>query len=334
MALFVIGYNLPPNGVYLCVFSKVLEKSSDYALACLQLALSTIDTRGADRLLLWGDTGPHYRSYLWLGSAGCQLVETHHTSVDISFGCEHHFKGRVDSCFAVVNFLKRQASLVQVLSTIDDLIFAIQARAAVAEAQDPLRPRLVAMKFDPTLSLKKNLKPWVLKPSCAPAGVQASYSWRFTLCDTRRPKVLGVGMNRYTCTAIQASCTLLTDCRGPHSFNFHPEILPNDEVVPGDGEDPTLPVVPIPASLVGGWRCSYRDHEPELESEDKVLARQEKKYEKYMLVRHQLGESSRHQPLAGRRARAAATAKSQQEADKRAAANLRESDALAAASAG
>lgn len=309
MSIFAAGKGIPKHGVYVTILSKVLEKTSAFAYACLWEAIVKLGIPSMvakPDIKMWCDAGLHYRSWEFVGSAGILSAERLKTTIELSTGCEHHFKSRCDSCFAHLNRYKADEACIRVVSTLDDLTDLYNRRGQEACGVDPERPQIWASHFTP--GPKKDFKTWIMKPAASPIGVSFAYHWRFKVNDSRRASLMGKGPMRFVATGISASSRILTDCIGPHSCNFFPEIMNPKEPVPVAkkvDDDEEVPIVPI--NMVDGWRVGYRLQSPELEGPSRIENRQKIKTIKLQAIAHLVGESARVD-IARRRASAKASA--------------------------
>lgn len=128
--------------------SDVLEKGSTLAIAMMSELIAGLPAT-VRKITLWGDCGPHFRSYQFAYWAMVELrqaavralrVEDKSISVELSFFAEHHGKGIVDGHFGLLARWLREYCMTRVASSKEDLVAAFNEGAAKAKADNPSGP--------------------------------------------------------------------------------------------------------------------------------------------------------------------------------------------------
>ena len=173
------GEGLPEHGLEVLLLTRVLEKTQEYAVACLQRILEVLPgcpTR--DVLEWWSDTGSHFRGYRTFSTIAKIFVEETGCDQYINYGMEEHFKNPADRLFAWQRFAISEASKVRELKEVEDVVQIIKDHYEECKQIDPApRPALHVEEFWPRHKddVKKDI--FELQAASLSCKIGGSYAW-------------------------------------------------------------------------------------------------------------------------------------------------------------
>lgn len=103
-----------------------MEKPAELSIAIMNFVLAKLDLSGTDTVRLWSDSGPHYRAYKYLGTAGMDVCEEYGVDSDVCLGPAAHWKGLCDGKFAHMNAALAQAVTAKDVLGIDDYLVVLE----------------------------------------------------------------------------------------------------------------------------------------------------------------------------------------------------------------
>ncbi len=313
-----------PTWVTLC--SRILEKTSLYTMLTLEVVLDRCVDLGLlgsniKTVVLWSDSGPHYRSSRALGCISKHWPVKYGTNFQLTFGLEKHSKSEVDGYFARLQHRLARFEKTAWLRTTGDVVNCLAAASASRALQTDIE---IFVDYLPTISKAKysEIVPWVNLASL-PEAMRRVHCWHMQCNDKRRRNM--VGADHCTLTAIDMKCCAIPNMPWDTTGQLHPSIthrppeqvaVPNDVVDDEEVEDAnaaeqdddrapatiaTSSSVAMDCSQVLGWRCSWRRTEPEEPNLAKSLSRLRWKHQGFMHLR--LPPSTRHPPMQSAAAR-------------------------------
>ena len=90
------GKNIQPQGRYVTVMSRVLEKGARYTAQVMDAIISRLDLTGVRTLKIWSDCGPHFRCSEFMATVVFRNAEEKKLNTKIRFGVEKEFKNGID----------------------------------------------------------------------------------------------------------------------------------------------------------------------------------------------------------------------------------------------
>ena len=183
-----------PLNKHVLLMGRVMEKSSAYALVCVEEAskLCEIDWTQYETVVFWADGPRQFKSLTWLGTLGFHSFD-HPTikKVFINFGAPHHFKKGLDRLFGETKNATTNATYQRMLEDIDDVVEVAQVYFNDQRLVHPSISEVLVRNFEPIekeqLKLEKFTGPSVF-------GLNHSYSFSIQRIDARRKTVRGAGV--------------------------------------------------------------------------------------------------------------------------------------------
>jgi hypothetical protein len=201
------------------IFSRVVEKTQEYTVACTIKLLSLYDLTNVETITIYMDTGPHYRAYRFISSMTLYITETLHRSAQFVFLTEHHGKGRVDALFARVTQAIDNACQRTMLKDIADVVLACQAWRAESTT-GASTDRFIDFVPCPKIELPIQL----LLKSCFPVTIKSAYTFKFNINDARRKTLRGRFPKEHVLTGLTATCHVLKELASASYLTFYPEL--------------------------------------------------------------------------------------------------------------
>ena len=264
----------PEGGKWVVHSSRVIDKTIVYSFALAKDLLSRFDLSNIDRVVLWADTGPHFRAYSFISTLSHHVNTVLKKHMAFEFGVEHHFKGDCDGFFATLNRWKEEVALKEMICDVADLVSCYTRKHAEMLSIEPSRPDAEFIEFMP--AQRSDYKLVNFKVSALPARIQSSYSWHFDVLDFRRKDFRGRGDNRNVLTGVGCHANLLSDRRVMYDRAVHPIIVDVPEEV-GEDEAPEELLLAATKEYLG-WKTSYRLAQPEAQKTEDMRPRLRRKF--------------------------------------------------------
>ena len=181
------GHNLPPQGVWICSLSRVVEKSCLFTLNVIERGLNILVERydlfkDCEEVILWSDTGPHYRAFRFIGALCKNIIPTFRHKDEllharVRYGLEHHAKSDCDRFFAELNGRIARTEVHSWIRSIKDLVNTFVAEAAHKNMD--LCPVEIFDDYMPTVTKEEYAKKCPdLNPASFPVPLTSCYEWQ------------------------------------------------------------------------------------------------------------------------------------------------------------
>lgn len=267
--------NLPPQGKWITLLTRVMEKKAVFVAAMLwDLLKHHIDLTGVVNVVIWSDSGTNFRCNRLIASCSMMIEAFKFFRMNLEFGPEHHFKSIVDGLFGHLTHAKNNAALTRMISDIDGLCDAYREDYTRRRLLDPSIAEEVYVNYMPPA--KDTVKSCIFHKASIKSPIRQCYSYSLTRTDARRTSMFGRGENEFTLTGLLLRCHMLTGQHAALLRQSHPtlaaEDVSDDEREAADPRDDP-PVPPEPMTHLTrdhqGWRTSYRQSEPERSTPDR-----------------------------------------------------------------
>jgi hypothetical protein len=265
------------KGKYICQLSRVVEKSSAYALACMMDTMEKLEKMGwldgQVAIQIFVDCGPSFRSREWISTILYKLPDRWRRNTFLNFFLESHGKTQLDGFFGVLSRRRTEAALSKKITTVEELVDVYQYDDAFV-----LRARESFCGFLPDYK-KEEAPSCLFTRSSMPCGVRGSYSWASIVLDARRVslcasdglKVTGPSLRAFRIPGMHA---------GPLNTTT-PVLVLDKKTEPPDADEQPEPMhhadLSLQAKVHDGWRLAYRTSRPEdyetSKSEEKLRRR-------------------------------------------------------------
>ncbi len=275
MAIIVWMAGKPRSHFTYC--TRVLEKPALLTCAILNDLFEKLRCKeylvDKDRVVLWSDVGPHYRSRRLLASAAYIWPQRYKLSYTVCWGLEQHFKNPVDGYFSRLSRRKSLVARHRWIYSIADLLEVYES--AAKDKADLNSPEFFYDWMPPPRGAVPTA---LLTRASLSVGVKASHCYSFTLVDARRNSLRGKGAAFSTITGVQCRAHVLPGLRSEESRTSHP-VLEDEEVgeelnCNDEGEceqQNSASAIGCGEQIVNGWRTYYRTKAPEVDQEPVTL---------------------------------------------------------------
>jgi hypothetical protein len=88
--------DLPSKGVFFTVATRILEKSAKLAVVLLEVAIKRFRQPHQTHIVLWSDTGPHFRAKVAISTFTFPILWNQRCSGEWNFWVEMHGKSCID----------------------------------------------------------------------------------------------------------------------------------------------------------------------------------------------------------------------------------------------
>ena len=165
-----------------------MEKTTRYALYCLDVVLQGLDWTNIENLICWSDGPSQFKSAAYLGTI-CKEYMWRHTikRCDVNFGAQKHWKGPWDRMLGTLGHVFKNAWMQKPLETLEDVAVVYREWGEEEMRQHPgTRFRIVHLD-DP---VEKTSLPYCRLNARSLFGIASSYAMSFRVNDKR---CLGAG---------------------------------------------------------------------------------------------------------------------------------------------
>mmetsp|Transcript_112092 Transcript_112092/g.215903 ORF Transcript_112092/g.215903 Transcript_112092/m.215903 type:complete len:801 (+) Transcript_112092:125-2527(+) len=312
----VWGHEICPQGLWVSLVSRVLQHDSCYSVCCLEEIFSmpeikkSLDSSALTKIVVWADTGVHFRSSLMLGAAATHLLtlvagnncRTSGRSLEFKYGLEGHMKSVVDGLFGTLCHYLDQSAQTSMVSDAQELVACYRLQHAMSKRSHPSLPDLICKEFWPmarTMAVKLTRR---LSIASLPGKLKACHAWEFKIKDRRLRNTVGANG---VLTGCKVSCRHLPSSEQMVSWTC--KVLDTPEAEEGEDDmehDEDEAVVSCNQKDWNGWKISYRKTEAEKKGVACVMKRLEWK-KKSMSSLDDQAWAGRHKRLAEVQANAA-----------------------------
>lgn len=247
--------------------SHITEKSSIWTIHALdyimQHAKADLDWSGIDNLVMWFDSGPHFRSARVLASAASRWTRAWANTVQVIFGCECHHKSLCDGIFGQMKQAIRRAACSEWVVTAADAMRVLQAAYTPGSRHGTLQH--IILNFSPTKSRDEVDKEVLcLLARSLPVAIKSCHAYSFKVNDIRRVNLLsrcgrflsGVTVRcHYYPTRRASEDTTTTQLRMCQVADKDAEMIAEELEEHLESDEPNLFL---------GWKCTYRTQTPEV----------------------------------------------------------------------
>ena len=301
-----------PHTIILC--TRILEKTSAFALVCLNHAIKTAMKRYDDgymkKYVQWSDGPKQFKNGQMLAAPTAWMTEYELDDICINFGGPSHWKGPWDRLFGTVSRALNLRALAGRLETVQQVVAALQLHFEEVMRKHPRGMQYTVEEFLPTNKSDYHM-PWLTAGSMF--GTENSYAWRFTRNDQRsHGKKKLTGVNPFIHTGITLRNLGMTMVEGSLAqTGFPAEDVTKKE--PEPEEDPPIDASAADCSMtvINGWKSSYIDVQKQ--SAEKKRKKLFSIHEAMPPAVHKLAEAPRHHSVVGQKE----SAKRRRENDKK-----------------
>ena len=260
---FVWGRGMPPTWVFL--YSRVLEKSSAYLVACLERVKELTGAKRYKYQQHWADGPKQMKSTVVMGSSFDMMRdEPDLDKVAYDHGCPGHWKGEWDTKFGMQSRRALEWCKGEDIETVEEFTDMMQRWGRQEQAKFPEGNTFIFEHFRPKPKSSYALTKFTTRSVC---GVENMYSWTFTRADnvrkpdgTLRRKNL-LGRNPLEVTGIRMKCHVLTNCPADDAHTGFPDIDPDGPSASPDPEAEQLmggaAELALDVQFDNGWKVSY-----------------------------------------------------------------------------
>lgn len=122
--------------------SRVMEKTSSYALACLQDTYDRVPWEDVDELVQWSDGPRQFKSTTVIGSTANNFMRRYKLKRStMAYGCPKHFKGAWDRAIGWLTTSFNQAIKNETLNEVADVVRVWRLAAERTMRAHPHGPR-------------------------------------------------------------------------------------------------------------------------------------------------------------------------------------------------
>ena len=241
------------------ILSRVMEKSSAFAVQCGKRCFQHHDWNACNLLEMFSDGPKQFKSSEYLASMTHDtMLEYHLTETTMNWGCPKHWKGPWDRTIARMKTVWRTACDGQSFLEISEVVDFLRKWALQEEARHPGSKWIIEEFMPPD---KTKIKRSWFDLGCL-GGLEASFAYTFR-CNDKRAWTYGHfhrcrGHDLDTCIYLDGKNTGLSGLGGTYNRNFFPVLRTN-------GEDEAVAPEEVAAldhctKIHNNWRCSYVDN--------------------------------------------------------------------------
>ena len=172
------------DDIWVSLFSRVLEKTPEYAVACFTKALEQVDLTKYDYIVFWQDGPSQFKCGMTMGSVVSNLGPLYNLKcISFEYGAPKHFKSVSDDHFGRISQQMALAKVSMPLIDISNVVEAMKKADQLQKEAHPNDPIQHYLEFLPEQKESYKLQRFTAASS---KGIKGSYSISFKFNDTRR----------------------------------------------------------------------------------------------------------------------------------------------------
>ena len=279
--LAVLVWRIGKSPEWYVYLSHYKDHTALHTVAMLEDVIARIDVASSHCLVMWADTGKHFRAYEFLGYWTVSVPERFKVNTKLKHWPESHGKSHCDGFFGLLSRVMALTSLTKVLSDSSDLKTAWEEYFGAQDVVSaPGFTKTHIIDFEPPA--KKDLPRRILNSAFLGAGISYSYFWSAEIRKVGEP-IFNLPGQPNTASNLRLINHMLPGRQGEsHVPVVHPSTWNAKDL-----EEP--------------WKLADRDEKPE--KERPPLRKVRKRYNAQFKQNSPLLVAGRNRPLAVRWAR-------------------------------